>query len=319
MSTARQILPGVSLTPRLLETALGPVEYDLTDGDGAVVLASHGGLGGVDQARLTLNWLDPAQYRLLSVSRSGYLGTPLASGQSFEAQADLFAALLDALGIEQVAVVMLSAGGPPGYQFAIRHPDRVWALVSIDSVSGYYTMPETAGVVTQTIVMSSAGMKLMQWIGQKKPVWLLREMLQGVGYYNAQQLQSQVDFTLRTQEALDFARGLIGTMNPYQPRLAGNANDMALFRQLKHVPVEQIGCPCLIIHGTHDADVKFYHGVYAYEHISGAERCWIEDGSHLGFWMSPGAAAAQAAARAFLARHQPQAQTTTAAGAAAER
>ena len=59
----------------------------------------------------------------------------------------------------------------------------------------------------------------------------------------------------------------------------------------------------MIIHGTHDADVKFYDGVYAYEQIPNAERFWIEEGSHLGFWLSPNAASAQEAARKFLERH----------------
>jgi len=308
MRTAREILPGVTITPRIIDTAVGTVEFDLTDGDGPVVIASHGGFGGVDQARLLLSWLDPAQYRLLSLSRPGYLGTPLSSGRSFETQGDLFAALLDALGVEQAAVVMLSAGGPPGYQFALQHPDRVWALVAIDSVSGCYTMPETAGPVTQTVVMSALGMKLMKLISQKKPAWLLQEMFHGIAYYNRQQLQTHMNFTLSSPPALAFTRGLIKSMNPYKPRLDGTNNDMVLFRQLTHVPVEQVRCPTLVIHGTHDADVKFYDGVYAYEHIPGAERLWIEEGSHLGFWLSPHAPQAQASAREFLARHRPRAQ-----------
>jgi pimeloyl-ACP methyl ester carboxylesterase len=305
MSVAKEILPGVTITPRIIQTALGKVEFDLTEGEGPVILASHGGLGGVDQARLSLGWLDPALYKLLSLSRPGYLGTPLSSGRSFEEQADLFAALLDALKIETVAVVTLSAGGPPGYQFAMRHSDRVWALVAIDSVSGHYNMPETAGPVTQAIFMSQPGMRIMKLIGQKKPAWLLPEMFHGIAYYNKQQLQAHIDFTLRSPSALAFMRGLMDSFNPYKPRLAGNDNDMALFHQLTHVPVEQVRCPTLIVHGTHDADVKFYDGVYAYEHIEGAERFWIEDGSHLGFWLSPHAAQAQDKAREFLCRHRP--------------
>lgn len=305
MSTTGGIFSGVTIHPQIIETALGKVEFDLTEGEGPVVLASHGGIGGVDQARLLLSWLDPSQYRLLSLSRPGYLGTPLSSGQSFEAQADLFAALLDTLGIEQAAVVMLSAGGPPGYQFAMRHPDRVWALVAIDSVSGTYTMPETAGPVTQAIFMSQWGQRFVKIIARKKPAWLLREMFQGTGYYNKQQIQAHIDLTLRSPEALDFAHALMDTMNPYNPRKAGNDNDAALFQQLTHVPLEQVRCPSLIVHGTHDADVKFYDGVYAYENIPGAERFWIEYESHLGFWLSPHAAKAQAVAREFLCHHRP--------------
>lgn len=305
MSTAREILPRVSIHPKITLTELGKVEFDLTEGDGPVILASHGGLGGLDQARLLLAWLDPSQYRLLSPSRPGYLGTPLSSGKSFEAQADLFAALLDTLKIDKAAVVTLSAGGPLGYYFAVRHPDRIWALVAIDSVSGSYNMPETAGPISQAIFMSQPGQNFMKMIGQKKPTWLLREMFHGIAYYNKQQMQTHIDFTLHTSEALAFARGLMETFNPYKPRLSGNNNDMALFQQLTHVPVEAVRCPTLIIHGTHDADVKFYDGVYAYEHIEGAERFWIEAGSHLGFWLSPHAAKAQVVAREFLYRHRP--------------
>jgi len=302
---AEEILSGVKIAPRVIETTVGRVEFDLTGGEGSVVLSSHGGIGGVDQARVMLGWLDPTHYRLLSVSRPGYLNTPLASGQSFEEQADLFAALLDALGIERAAVVTLSAGGPPGYLFAARHPDRVSSLVAIDSVSGYYQMPETAGPIAQAIFMSQLGQKFVKMIGQRKPAWLLRQIFQGTAYYTKQQIQAHIDFTLGSPQALAFIRALMATMYPYRPRKAGTDNDMALFRRLTHVPVEQVRCPTLIVHGTHDADVKFYDGVYAHEHIPGAEHFWIEEGSHLGFWLSPHAAEAQDAAREFLDRHRP--------------
>jgi len=305
MSVAREVLPGVRIAPWVIVTAAGKVEFDLTEGEGPVVLASHGGIGGLDQARVLLGWLDPTQYRLLSPSRPGYLGTPLASGRSIEEQADLFAALLDALGVERAAIVTLSAGGPPGYLFAVRHPDRVSALVAIDSVSGYHDMSETAGPVAQAIFMSQLGQKLMEMIVQKKPAWLLRQIFQGTAYYTKQQIQAHTEFTLGSPQALAFIRAFMDTMNPYNPRKAGTDNDTALYRRLTHVPVEQVRCPTLVVHGTHDADVKFHHGVYAHEHITGAERFWIEEGSHLGFWLSPHAARAQTAARAFLDRHRP--------------
>jgi len=83
-------------------------------------------------------------------------------------------------------------------------------------------------------------------------------------------------------------------------------NDMDQYRKLTHLPLEKIQCPSLIIHGTHDTDVKFYDGVYAYEHIPSCERYWIEEGSHLGFWLSPHAQEAQKATRDFLAKHCPE-------------
>ena len=66
-----------------------------------------------------------AGYRVLTPDRPGYLGTPIVNGGTPERQADLAAALLDTLGIDRVAVVGLSAGGPGAIQFAVRHADRV--------------------------------------------------------------------------------------------------------------------------------------------------------------------------------------------------
>ena len=296
------LLPGVSVTPRVVETALGPVEYGLTDGAGQVVLASHGGSGGVDQARLMLNWLDPGRYRLLSCSRPGYLGTPLRSGGTFEQQADLFAALLDTLGVHRAAVVTLSAGGPAGYLLAARHPDRVSALVAISSVTGRYDMPETAGLLERALFLSHRGQQLTQLIARRWPAWLLRQTFQGTAHYTARQLGEQMEYVLRSPDSVAFLQALIATMNPYRPRIPGNNNDMALFRDLGALPLSQVRCPTLVVHGTHDADVKFWHGVRAYEGVSGAHRVWIEDGSHLGFWLGPHAAQAQGAAREFLGR-----------------
>ena len=95
----------------------------------------------------------------------------------------------------------------------------------------------------------------------------------------------------------------MNTMYPYKPRKVGTENDMEQYRKLTHLPLEKVRCPSLVIHGTHDADVKFYDGVYAYEHIRCCERYWIEEGSHLGFWLSPNAQEAQEMAAKFLNKH----------------
>ena len=63
------------------------------------------------------------------MSRFGYLRTPMPVDASAAAQADAHVCLLDALGIRRAAVMGGSAGAPSALQMAIRHPDRVSALV----------------------------------------------------------------------------------------------------------------------------------------------------------------------------------------------
>src|SRR5262245_40746284 len=118
---------------RIVQTALGPVEYG-TRGEGPVILHFHGGNVG-HNGWFFLEHLVLAGYQVLTPDRPGYLGTPIGNGGSPEQQADLAAALLDSLGIERVAVVGISAGGPGAIQFAARHADRVDALVLLSAIS----------------------------------------------------------------------------------------------------------------------------------------------------------------------------------------
>ncbi len=67
--------------------------------------------------------------RVLLVSRPGYGRTPQSSGRTHDACADLYAALLDTLGIEHAVVIGISGGGPSTYAMARRHPHRCGGIV----------------------------------------------------------------------------------------------------------------------------------------------------------------------------------------------
>jgi pimeloyl-ACP methyl ester carboxylesterase len=122
---------------KVADTALGPVEYALAgDQDGPPVLVVHGIGGGYDQGLLVTELEKNNPLRIISVSRPGYLRTPLWVGDTPEQQADAHKALLDSLGIERVAIVGMSAGGPSALAFALRHPDQCCGLVMISAVSG---------------------------------------------------------------------------------------------------------------------------------------------------------------------------------------
>jgi pimeloyl-ACP methyl ester carboxylesterase len=298
-----EIHESLSFTSEVVDTKLGKVEIFFTDKekkDKPVVLCSHGGIGGVDQARLMLDWVDMDRYRLLCVSRPGYLLTPLESGESIEQQADLFASLQDLLDVEKAFVISASAGGPPAYTYAMNYPDRIYGLIPIDSVSGYYDMPETVDAISEMFFTSNMGQKLLKNIGKKKPEWFASQIFKSEAYFTKEQLKKHIEYVTTDETAKKFIQGFMNTMNPYKPRKPGTENDMKIYKKLKHLEVEKINVPTLIIHGTHDADVKFFDGVYAYENIKNAQRYWIEEGSHLAFWLSQDAKNAQKAAQKFM-------------------
>src|SRR5277367_656622 len=120
----------------VVQTAKGPIEY-AEIGHGPSVLLTHGDPGGYDQVYQVVK-LEGAEHgvsRYIIPSRPGYLRTPLSVGKTPKEQAQAFAALLDALKIEKVAVIGASGGGPSAIEFAALYPDRCNALILEEAVS----------------------------------------------------------------------------------------------------------------------------------------------------------------------------------------
>ncbi len=118
----------ISLGSQVIETRNGPIEYAQT-GAGYPVLVIHGAMGGFDQGLWAAKSFDITKYRIISVSRFGYLRSPVPETPNLNMQADTFAGLLDVLGIKRVAVFGVSAGSTSAIRFAARYPDRVSALL----------------------------------------------------------------------------------------------------------------------------------------------------------------------------------------------
>jgi pimeloyl-ACP methyl ester carboxylesterase len=121
MNAARVRLAAVDR--HIVSTRWGAVEY-AERGSGAPVLVVHGifqhCVSGLFSVRDLL--LDR---RVIAPSRFGYLGSSMPPNATPAAQADAFAALLDALDIGQVDVIGFSAGAPSALQLALRHPEKV--------------------------------------------------------------------------------------------------------------------------------------------------------------------------------------------------
>lgn len=162
LANARARLVGRSST---LATSFGTLEY-AEIGQGEPVLVVHGAAGGFDQALDMAGALAEHGNRLIAPSRFGYLRSSLPDHLTTAAQADAYVELLDHLGIAKANVVSISAGAWSALQLAIRHPDRVRALVLL--VPADYLPPGTTihgGAIVRAIFNSDfiawAALKVM--------------------------------------------------------------------------------------------------------------------------------------------------------------
>jgi len=117
-----------NLGSQVIETDCGSIEYARI-GEGYPVLVVHGDMGGFDQGLMLSNQFINSGFQVISISRFGYLRTPMPTDANLNLQADAYACLLDALGIQQTAVFAFSAGATSSIRFAARHPERVSALI----------------------------------------------------------------------------------------------------------------------------------------------------------------------------------------------
>ena len=249
--------PAVPPTPVVTRAPLGPVEHtDSGSGTARALLALHGGMGGYDQSWLLAHALlgERPGYRTIGLSRPGYLGTAQSLGRTPETQADLYAHLLDALGLERALVAAVSAGGPSAIQFALRHPDRCEGLILVSTATGPL---ENAGEFL-------ARLRKMAWIS-RVPGLLRRLRRRAMRDPLANAIRGIPDRGLAAQTLAHPAAGplllatLAGTLTHTARRLPGTIVDTRHYQAMPALPCERLAMPVLAVHGDADPVVPVGH------------------------------------------------------------
>ncbi|MHB9133563.1 MAG: alpha/beta fold hydrolase [Armatimonadota bacterium] len=283
--------------PTVVNTRYGSVEY-AEFGEGPVVLALHGAMGGYDQSLLLARTIGDAGFRYIAVSRPGYLDTPLTSGKTPEQQADLCAGLLDVLGIETATVMAVSGGGPCALHFALRHRQRCRGLVLVSTCGEKVDTP---------IPLSFQLTKLLMLIPT------VANAMGKKALANIEQMASRSipDPVVRARTLQDpeagplFTALMASTCDRMAQRMPGTENDIAVTRTTAY-PLEEIVVPVLIVHGTADRMVPFaQHATPLASRIPDAELHTIQDGEHVAIFTHR--EEVKACVVRFLHAHSPQA------------
>lgn len=119
-----------------LSTSLGEVPVTVTErGDGDPVLLLHGGAGPVSVAGFADLMAARSRRRVLTPTHPGFDGTPRPDRlDSVRGLAEIYANLLDTLGLAAVTVVGSSLGGWVAAELALLAGERVRQVVLLDAV-----------------------------------------------------------------------------------------------------------------------------------------------------------------------------------------
>ncbi len=247
----------------IMNTTAGPIEYSIK-GSGPALLFAHGSPGGYDQSLVTADLLNSDQFTSIAVSRPGYLRTPLQQKTPAD-QADLYAALLDALDIQKATIIGSSGGGPSALQFALRHPERCNGLIMICGVSQYYSEQEMLAAlppIQRVLTLFSE-----HFISSKNPALFL------------------IENVLRYSPYSPMPKGLLQSLTMRELRKAGYANDMEQFAHINNYPLEQITAPTLVLHGDQDRDVLIKNAELVARKVPHAQFVIDKGGTHLFFFL----------------------------------
>jgi 2-hydroxy-6-oxonona-2,4-dienedioate hydrolase len=258
----------------LAATRCGPIEYQEA-GSGVPLLMVHGSGGGHDQGMAFAGSLAQQGVRVIAMSRFGYLRTPMPADASPGAQADAHVCLLDALGIGKTAVMGGSAGAPSAMQMAIRHPDRLSALVLMVPLAwkpaaltdSAPTLPPFVEAALTTLVSSD----FLFWAG----LHIARNQLIDL-------VLATPPEQIATASPSERARvnAMLDNILPVSARASGLASDSLLGKSLQRYPLESIQAPTLVISARDDGYGTYASAQYTASQIRKAKFVGFDHGGH---------------------------------------
>jgi pimeloyl-ACP methyl ester carboxylesterase len=259
----------------LVMTPCGAIEYAAV-GAGPPILLVHGAGGGFDQGLAIGAPFAAHGHRVVAMSRFGYLRTPLPADASAAAQADAHACLLDALELERAAVVGVSAGAPSALQLAVRHPERVAALVLMVPAA-FVPRPGGAAPVrtppgTLQLFDTALRSDFLFWaIRRAAPNLMIRGLLG-----TPPELVARAPDAERKRIA-----AMLDQILPVSDRRVGLLNDAVVTTQIERYPLERITAPTLTIGAADDLYGTYDAARYSAEQIPGARFVGYPDGGHM--------------------------------------
>jgi pimeloyl-ACP methyl ester carboxylesterase len=251
----REIISNLPGPSNLIKTENGQIEYQVEGDSKDYILVFHGTPSSY-QTEDYSKFIEQG-FSIIRVSRPGYYRTPISMGETTLEQADMFAQLLDTLGIDSVYVSALSGGGPYALQFVIRNQEKCRALV-----------------LKSTITKQDKSVLSAQPKTLKERFYWTTDF---GNWLNVKRQLEKVDNKYYVDQLWKF---LETGRFPLSESRIGMKNDELQISKLPELQIDKIEIPTLIVHGDRDMNVHFSHAEYANKKIPNSQMMVLENEDH---------------------------------------
>jgi class 3 adenylate cyclase len=171
-----------------------------------------------------------------------------------------FTAWLDAVGFQEAALIGFSGGGPAAIRYSVRHPERVKALVLIDSFAHYVREPDyPVGLPPESF--------------RRYLAWLSEEWGSGASFGLAPSRSGDAIFRERLARFERLGR---------RPEQAAELSRLAMQQDVRDL-LPAISVPTLVVHRRDDPYIRVEAGRYLGSHIPSAKYVEVPGEDHYVF------------------------------------
>ncbi|WP_226537394.1 alpha/beta fold hydrolase [Fictibacillus halophilus] len=250
-------------------------------GEGKPILILHGGHSNCHE-EFGYSELIKAGYSLITPSRPGYGRTSPEWGSSLEEASKAYETLLDHLGLKNINVIAISAGGSSGIHLAAKYPERVKSLVLQSAVTKEWLTPRNKEYKAAHILFRPKTekyvWKMIGFMSNLFPEFIFKQMLSSFSHLKGKEIWSHI-----SKSDIE----LFKKMNNRQRSGSGFLIDIKQTNEINKEHLKAIRCPVLILHSKNDGAVSVEHAYHATKHISQANLEVLDSWGHL-IWIGKG-------------------------------
>lgn len=248
----------------------GKVHYtDIGDENGEIILHFHGSPAGADVGLYFFEDFIKAGYRIIAMSRPGFLGTDITLGKSIEDQADLYKEFMLKLNIKYAIIHAWSAGGPPALKFAEKYPEMVKGLILYCAVSVPWKHKIT---FFEKAFLSNAGMYSLYIFSELFPTTFKKKFAKELGF--------NFDYIRSNEESMKVFERFMGLTSPPNLRNNGSFNDIENYSKMEPFNFEKITTKTLILFSPSDNQLTIDNGDVPAKRMPNCKYIKFEHGGH---------------------------------------